>query len=265
MGEDIYSYSKINLFNSCPKRYKFYYLDRIIKNDEGIEAFLGKVVHQVLEWIYDLKIKENKSYYSLDSILEKYKDLWSDSWHSDIRWLKYSLLKQKSQYWMLGMNLLTQYYHKYGPDFDQSTIKTEEKIEFNIKEYPFIGIVDRIDEIDSKLLITDYKTGKKKLSEKSLKDDLQMGIYHLAIKNHFKNSEDIELSHYYLRTGNTVSMRFQSKDETQLENNIIENIHRINLATEQGDFESRESNLCNWCYYWKECDKKNSLNPAKYF
>ena len=38
-----YSYSKINLFNSCPLKYKFVYIDKKYKKDENIEAIFRKV------------------------------------------------------------------------------------------------------------------------------------------------------------------------------------------------------------------------------
>ena len=258
-----YSYSKINLFNSCPKKYKFYYLDKIQKKDEGIEAFLGKIIHQTLEWIYNLKIKSNKTYYSLDNILDRYKDLWYDNWHNDIRALKYSILK-KSDYYTMGMRLLIQYYNNFGPDFKQPVIKVEKKIKFQLQDYFFVSVIDRIDKIDSDLLVIDYKTGKKELSEKSLKNDLQMGIYYLAIKKNFTDLEKILLSHYYLRTGNQISVLLADSYEVEIEDNIIRNIDSINLATDKNNFQSIESNLCNWCYYWKECDKKTGSNPSRY-
>ena len=221
------------------------------------------MIHHALEWIYNLKIKHSKSYYSLDNILDKYKELWYDNWHSDIRSLKYSILK-KSDYYTMGMRFLIEYYNKFGPNFDQPAIKVEEKLKFKIKDYSFISIIDRIDEIDSALFVIDYKTGKKELSEASLKKDLQMGIYHLAIKNNFNNYAEISLSHYYLRSGKQVEVKLSSADEIELENNIIQSIERIDAAMNVNEFESRESNLCNWCHYWKECDKKTGLNPSNY-
>ena len=47
-----YSYSQINTFLNCPKKYKLIYIDKISIKKESIEAFIGKVVHEVLEWIY---------------------------------------------------------------------------------------------------------------------------------------------------------------------------------------------------------------------
>ena len=57
MKSSKYSYSKINLFNSCSLKYKFLYIDKNYKKEEGIEAFLGKLIHETLEWIYKRRSK----------------------------------------------------------------------------------------------------------------------------------------------------------------------------------------------------------------
>ena len=221
------------------------------------------MIHSTLEWIYDLKIRHNQSYYSLDNILDKYKDLWYDDWHSNVRTLKYSILK-KSDYYTMGMKFLIEYYNKFGPNFDQPVFKVEERLAFKLQGYSFISVLDRLDKVDSGFIVIDYKTGKRELSESSLRDDLQMGIYHLAIRNNFEDSKKISLSHYYLRSGNQVKVDFSTKDEAEIESNIIKSIEKIDLAIEKDAFEAKESNLCNWCYFWKECDKKNGSNPANY-
>ena len=48
-----FSYSQLNTFSTCPQKYKIIYLDGIRKMDESIEAFVGKRVHGVLEWLYN--------------------------------------------------------------------------------------------------------------------------------------------------------------------------------------------------------------------
>jgi len=164
----------------------------------------------------------------------------------------------------MGMKFLIEYYNKFGPNFNQPVYKVEERLKFKIKDYQFISVLDRIDQINSEFIVLDYKTGKRELSESSLKGDMQMGIYHLAMKSNFKNSDQISLSHYYLRSGNQVSTSFSEDDEIELEGNIVNSIEQINVAIEEDDFEARESNLCNWCYYWKECDAKNTANPSNY-
>ena len=105
-----YSYSKINLFNSCSLKYKFIYIDKNYKIDESIEAFLGKMVHQTLEWIYMQKLEDNRSYYSLDSIIHFFKEEWEDNWHHSIRRFKY-IKQKKADYFTRGINFLVKYYH----------------------------------------------------------------------------------------------------------------------------------------------------------
>lgn len=54
----IYSHSKLETFENCPLRYKFAYIDRIKREEEGIEAFLGSRFHEVMEKLYkDLNYK----------------------------------------------------------------------------------------------------------------------------------------------------------------------------------------------------------------
>ena len=83
MNKNYYSYSKINTYASCPQKYKIIYLDKIKKNDEGIEAFMGKRVHEVLEWLY-LKNDIKKNLVLFDTLMNKYKELWNENWHDDI-------------------------------------------------------------------------------------------------------------------------------------------------------------------------------------
>ena len=184
MKSSKYSYSKINLFNSCSLKYKFLYIDKNYKKDESIEAFLGKLIHQTLEWIYDKKIKENKTYYSLDSIINFYKEAWNDNWHHNI--LKYKYIRRKKvDYFTSGVNFLVKYYQIFGPGFNQNIYKVEEEIEFELGGYTIKAIIDRIDREGDKIHIIDYKTGKKMLSDKKLKGDMQMGIYGVGLSSIF--------------------------------------------------------------------------------
>ncbi|MGD1010201.1 MAG: PD-(D/E)XK nuclease family protein [Candidatus Aminicenantales bacterium] len=44
-----YSISQIDNFEECPRQYKFRYVDRIMRYEEGIEAFLGQRIHDAME------------------------------------------------------------------------------------------------------------------------------------------------------------------------------------------------------------------------
>lgn len=259
-----YSYSKINLFNSCPLKYKYLYVDKNYKNDESIEAFLGKITHSTLEWIYKKKIQDKRAYYSLDSIIHFFKEEWRDSWHQKIRKFKY-IKQKKADYFTRGINFLVKYYHHFGPDFNQKVFKVEEKIEFELGGHKIKAIIDRIDKnTDSEMHIIDYKTGKNMLDEEKLKGDMQMSIYALALNSQFNKSDNIKLSHYYVSTNKFVTIDSSDIDINSFSKNLIKNIEVIEKSEKENNFIPNESKLCNWCYYWKDCPKKDGEHPSGY-
>ena len=74
-----YSYSQLNTFKSCQQKYKIMYIDDNKNTKEGIEAFMGKRVHDTLEWIYNVyNIKRDVPF---NLIEEFYDDNWSKNWH----------------------------------------------------------------------------------------------------------------------------------------------------------------------------------------
>ena len=259
-----YSYSKINLFNSCPLKYKFIYIDKNYKKDESIEAFLGKLIHQTLEWIYKQKVNQYKTYFSLDTIVNFYKEKWNDNWHYNI--LKYKYIKQtKVDYFTAGVNYLVKYYQNFGPNFNEPVYKVEENLEFDLRGYKIKAIIDRIDKSDKNQMdIIDYKTGKKMLNEKKMKQDMQMAIYGIGLLKRYPEIKKINLSHYYVANHKTVSVSLSDIDTDKFSDSLVENIETIENSESENKFIPVESKLCNWCYYWKECSAKKTNNPSEY-
>ena len=243
-----------------------------MKNDESIEAFFGKLFHSCLEWIYHQKIDKGVSYFSLDQITNKFKEYWDERWHSQIRLfqfrhpkrLSYFIKQKKMDYFTLGINSLVEYYSVYGPHFNDNVLKVEERIRFKIADFNFVSIIDRIDDQGSgNIKVIDYKTGKKNLTQKKLLIDLQMGIYSFAIKSAFPDIENknIILSHLYTRNNKEVSIKASEINQDNLKNKITQNINSIESCEQKNNFIPKESNLCNWCYYWDECSAKTGTNP----
>ena len=65
---EYFSYSGIQSFQKCPAQFKYRYIDKIYKKDEGIEAFMGKRVHESIEYLYEQKIRGNTLSY--DNLLK---------------------------------------------------------------------------------------------------------------------------------------------------------------------------------------------------
>jgi len=112
----IYSFSKINTFKSCPQQYKIVYIDKIFNNSESIESFMGKRVHEVLEWLYSDKDLKNQ-FIVFDRLLEKYNKLWNENFHEDIFISKFKYNKNtynKNSLYKIGADCLKNYYKKFN-------------------------------------------------------------------------------------------------------------------------------------------------------
>ena len=263
MKNKIYSYSKINLFNACSLKYKFIYIDKNFKKDESIEAFLGKIVHKSLEWIYTQKIKKERNYFSLDHLTNVYKDNWDEAWHSNIRRFKY-IKRKKTEYFTSGIRFLVNYYQKFGPYFNEDVYSVEEEFNFKLDDYNYKAIIDRLDIHNNKLHIIDYKTAKNPIKEGNLKKDLQIGIYLFAAKDRFPDLDEIKLSHYYVSLDKEVSIDSTAFHETKFRSNLNQNIKNIEMSESENNFIPNETKLCNWCYYWSECSAKTGEHPSTF-
>jgi ATP-dependent helicase/DNAse subunit B len=69
-----YSISQLDKFEECALQYKFLYVDKIKRYEEGVEAFLGQRFHDAMEWLY----KERAfRIVPLEEILEYYEKDWA--------------------------------------------------------------------------------------------------------------------------------------------------------------------------------------------
>ena len=277
MLETKFSFSKINTYKNCPQKYKINYINKIRKKHEGIEAFMGKRVHEVLEWFYYERKEQSLSFYPFDILLEKYNHLWEDNWHDNIyiarqnytivrkknkKFRKYfSLEKNKEMLKHIGEICLANYYKRYMKGFDENIDSVELKLSVEINNLKFNCIIDRLDiDNNGNYKIYDYKTGKKSISYSAAMNDLQLSLYQLAIKENYKDCKTISLNWYYLREDKITTVEHSEQKLSQLKNKILYLIEKIK---NDKDFVAKKSILCDWCYFWEECEVMVTSNPAK--
>ena len=266
--KNTYSYSKLNSYKSCPQKFKIIYIDKIRNQNEGIEAFMGKRVHEVLEWLY-LDPEINKKFISFDSIMAKYNELWNDKWHDSIFMAKCKFDKtfyNKKTLYDIGVDCLGNYYRNFNLNgiFNQNVYKIELGFQCTVGSNVFRGFIDRID-IDDKGVIDviDYKTGKKSKTIYNAKNDFQLAIYYKAVMDLFPDFQKIRLNFYNLREKKKEKMVIQAEYDEKKLNKIIKNINDVVYdINHEEDFIAKESLLCEWCYYWDDCEVKSSKNPA---
>ena len=133
-------------------------------------------------------------------------------------------------------------------------------IEIKIGNYIFKGYIDRVDINDSGIIdIIDYKTSNKSKGKIQASNDLQLAIYEIAMRRIFKEYKKINLHLYYLKNDKLISFEHTENKIEHLKTIIINKVKEIN---ETDDYIAKESILCEWCYYWKQCDIKVTSNPS---
>ena len=77
-----YSNSQLSKYEECALQYKFLYVDKIKRYEEGVEAFLGQRFHDAMEWLY----KERAfRVVPLEELLDYYEKDWAKQWHAEVK------------------------------------------------------------------------------------------------------------------------------------------------------------------------------------
>jgi len=257
------SYSQLSAFSSCPYKYRFSYVLKVPTRGKYIFSF-GKTMHLTLQKLFELlnekkglgqgdlfgggtegnlKRGQRDAKISLDEIIKIYEGTWIDSW--------YDTEAQKEKYRKLGKNILKEFYNKHKDNWPE-TILLEKNFNIKIKAdkeyYTVRGAIDRVDKINNKVKIIDYKTGrpKKKLTAE---DKEQLLIYQLAIQDLFKYEVDC-LSFYYLDNNSEIEFLGTDKELEKIKVKIISNIREIR----KGEFLPKPGPLCAFCDFREICE-----------
>lgn len=262
----VYSHSRLATYENCPRQYKLRYLDRVELPDggEGIEAFLGSRVHDVLEKLHKELILTKLN--SVDDLLTHYDDEWNRNWHDNIVIVKKGF--KKEHYHNAGIQAITSYYKRHYPFNQSQTLATEQLITFKIDGYAIQGYIDRLSSRAKGVYeIHDYKTSGTLPAQAKFDEDRQLALYQIGIKENIRDAKDIRLIWHYLLFDKEFTSERTEAQIKDLKKQVVSLIKTIEKDTR---FEPTESNLCDWCEYPEHCPAKRheirvqDLPPNKY-
>ncbi len=246
----IYSPSRISTYESCPRQYKYRYIDRIPRDEESIEAFLGSRVHEALNKLYrDLQLDKDPS---LPDLLDYYEWDWGRRWHDQVRIVKqdYSI----DHYKRLGKRCLENYYQAHKPFDRGQTLGLEHRVTSSLDadgRYRIQGYIDRLVSTGSgRYEIHDYKTSGRLPVQDEIDADRQLALYQLGVERVWPDVEQVELVWHYLAFDKELRSRRTPEALDKLKTKTIALIDRIETDTE---FRPIKTNLCHWCAYKDIC------------
>ncbi len=251
-----YSHSQLSTYETCPQQYKLAYIDKIEIETEGIEAFMGSRVHDVLEKLYrDLKVTKLNT---LEELLTCYDQSWEKNWSGMVQIIRKEYSAE--DYRRLGEKCIADYYRRYYP-FDQGrTLGLEENIYFPLEEerdYWIRGIIDRLTLLDNSILeIHDYKTSNRLPTQENINSDRQLAFYQMGVQGRWKDVREIRLVWHYLSFDTEIQSFRVPEELYRLRKKTLELIQKIEADRH---FVPKEGPLCDWCDYQGFCPKRKHL------
>ncbi len=247
----VYSHSRLSSFENCPKQFHFRYVERIRVDTESVEAFVGKLVHAVIEKL--LGVVDRGQIPSLAAVLKRY-HVWWDERYDAARIRIVRAENPPEHYRGAGERCLENFYRRHYPFDDGESVGVEERIAFRLDDagrYRIQGFVDRIVRArDGALEVHDYKTGARVPPKPVLDRDRQLAFYQIGVAERFGHDGEIRLVwHYLLRN----QIRRSQRTRDQLEQLRAETIELIGRIESEQAFEARTGPLCRWCEYVDGC------------
>lgn len=247
----IYSHSRLSCYEQCPQKYKFQYTDKIkIEVKESIEVYLGRRVHETLEKLY--RNIQYRKLNTLEELLGFLRDKWNRNWNNSIEIVKRE--HGPDEYLKMAEKYITDYYNRYKPFNHGRTIALEKRILIDLDgsgNYRLIAYVDRITKsLDGYYEIHDYKTSSRLPSLGRIKNDRQLALYSIGVKERYPDVKDVRLIWHFLKFDKEIDSIRTEEELEELKLDIIKRIDEIENAVE---FPADPSRLCNWCMFKPIC------------
>jgi len=252
----VYSHTQLSTYEGCPLKYKLAYRDKIKRDQEGIEAFTGKVVHETLKKCHD-DVRLTKVN-TINDLLSYHNTAWQQNWHDAIIIVRRDMTAE--HYRALGEKLLETYYYRYSPFDSDRTIGTEVPLSFSLDdtgEYRVLGFIDRLSRAkDGAYQIHDYKTSAYLPSQQEADDDRQLALYQLGLQKRWRGVTDVRLVWHYLAFDTEL---ISYRTPAAISRLVLETKRLIDEIESAQDFPPRESRLCEWCEYPDLCPRRKHL------
>jgi CRISPR/Cas system-associated exonuclease Cas4 (RecB family) len=260
-----FSYSKLNVFLTCPLQFKFKYIDKSKSEEitDNYSTYLGRGVHECLQYLYENKDKdwqylENKWITTAGKILEESEEKTPEVF-KDLDTVK--MFKNH------GRKILKIFFESHKDDFknpNHLTIALEKSFATSFKEFTLTGIIDKVEKIEDNIFVVDYKTGKVP-SQQEIDENLQLSFYAVACRKAGLALSKVQFCMHYVKHNVRIFTQRNIEDIRKLYNILKEVQDKIN----NNQFDPTPSaSACLYCGFKEYCSaykkpKKVPKNESK--
>ena len=230
MVKEQFSYSKINTYNNCPRKYEFLYKDFYPRKGSNIAVLKGTLLHKMIELYINDKnydIPYEKEFLNLSE--EEFNDFKKE----------FELIKEQPLIKQLKKMKET------------CEINVEQKLSNIFNDFSFSGNTDTLVKNNNKIIIIDYKTGKPNQNFE------QLEFYALISSYIYKDVTDFLLILSFVSNQQDFKITLKRENLQKIEDKLFKYVTNINSNIK---FSKKVGPLCNYCDYIKECEKKDKLD-----
>lgn len=233
------------MFEQCPRRWRFRYVERR-PDMPGLSAVVGTFAHRVLE----LLLSERPAARTLDRAKRLARSIWADfSERGDYRHLGLDEGGARDFRWR-AWRAVKGLWDLEDPASVQVR-DVEVRIESQVGEVPFRGVIDRIDVEPDGLVVTDYKSGR--LPPRRVRPERLRQVFMYAAALRADTGETpVRVRLHYLGQG-SVDGRVTEQELSAVVAGLTSTWRGIRAAREADVFDPRPGRLCEYCSYIELC------------
>jgi putative RecB family exonuclease len=237
--------SRASDFKVCPLLFKFKAIDKIEVPPTVYQA-RGTTAHLALQWLFDRSAEDRTP----ETLYELFRKAWVELRDEEFPDL-FDNVAEERKWGIESLSVLANYFLVEDPTsfdpLDRELDMTEELGEITIR-----GILDRMEEEQDGLVITDYKTGKAPPEKYAIPAFFALKIYALLIRKRTGRTP-ARLRLMYLN-GPTVYEIPVSDPQLDATRRKLEALWTaINRAIVNNEFPARPGKLCAWCQFQSRC------------
>jgi RecB family exonuclease len=192
---DYLSFSQLNTFINCPRKYKFHYIDKIPVIGFVPAIFLGSKSHKYIEVVLTSRLKiKDLSKKERNSLRKEMSAEMREEMSESIRKVHVEIEKQAGGLVnfdpSINKDVLIDQFEQLTEQWDIDILPeikpvgVEKKIETEIGGVNFLMYIDLIRQTESGLQVIDWKVTKRAKGRKAAETSLQLSIYAAACGVH---------------------------------------------------------------------------------
>ncbi|MBC8514741.1 PD-(D/E)XK nuclease family protein [bacterium] len=247
------SASRLKSYLNCPKAFRYRYKDRLPEAFLSIEAFAGRLVHEIISEI-SLRGREGERPPRLMAVLEELQRRWADGLRKG-QSIRVVRRDHPRKYLARASRALENYYWANRPFKPVGEEVYEKEILFELVDDVSVrGFIDKlVVRPNGDVEIHDYKTGMrraKKMLPRGLGGDLQSGLYSLGLSTIFPKAT-ITCHWHFLLYKEEVRAEVTQDQTNEVKERALELLKEIRSST----WKASPTVLCHWCGFNDRCQE----------